>query len=205
VAATFASAGSNATIALGLSYTIIIALAFLLIESARAEARHNSAGNVIYSANGLLTQPKHPSDGGANVLLAVVRDVAVAAALCTAFASVTLESFSFGGLAYRGSFGQVMGEEWKAWDETLELVYAVGVLLVQLITDGLLLYKVSAHGVHIDNQFANMVNGLDPKLGIVSYELYTAFRLDLITAFRQLFSRPALVCDIMWRFIIHFS
>jgi hypothetical protein len=205
VAATFASAGSNATIALGLSYTIITALAFLLIESARAEARQSSAGSVIYSANGLLTQPKHPSDSGASVLLAVGRDAAVAATLCTAFASATLESFSFGGLAYRGSFGQVMGEEWKAWDETLELVYAMGVLLVQLITNGLLLYMVSTHENTLMKYRADMSKCIGPTTRTVPYELRTTVCLDLITTFRQLFSRPALVCHIMWRFVIHFS
>jgi hypothetical protein len=119
-----------------------MALAFLLIERARVEAKQNSGGSVIYSANGLLTQPSAPSNGGANVVLTVLRDVAVASAVCTTFASVTLESFSFGGLAYRGSFGQVMGEEWKAWDETLEVTYATGILLLNIIVDGTLLFMV---------------------------------------------------------------
>lgn len=73
---------------------------------------------------------------------AVLPDVAASAAVCTALATMTLESFSFGGLAYRGSFGQVIGEDWKAWDETLELVFAVGMLFARTMSNGSLLYMV---------------------------------------------------------------
>ena len=133
VVAIFAAAGSNATIALGLSYTIVQALAFLLIERARAEAqsgRHN-AGSVIYSANGSLTQPSSAASGEGSTV-AVIRDVATASALCTAIAALTLESFTFGGLGYWGIFGQVLGDQWVFWNGILGVIYAIVTVLVHV-------------------------------------------------------------------------
>ena len=129
--AIFAAAGSNATIALGLSYTIVQALAFLLIERGRAEAQsgRQNAGSVIYSANGSLTQPTSAASEGASTV-AVIRDVATASALCTGIAALTLESFTFGGLGYWGIFGQVLGDQWVFWNGILGIVYALVTIVV---------------------------------------------------------------------------
>lgn len=126
VAAIFAASGSNATIALGLSYTILTSLAFILIDRARNEARNaNTTGSVIYSANGFLSQPSAPNVSAADAKIAVIRDVAAASALATGVAAVSLESFTFGGLGYWGLFGRILGDNWVFWDGILGVVYAV--------------------------------------------------------------------------------
>ena len=145
VVAIFAAAGSNATIALGLSYAVIEALAFLLIERALSEAQHgrHNGGSVIYSANGLLSQPTQPAASGTESKFAVVRDVAAASAVATGIAALTLESLSFGVLAHWGIVSPVLGEKWLLWEGVLGVVYALVVIVVQMLMDGALLVMVS--------------------------------------------------------------
>ena len=146
--ASFAALGSNATIALGLSFAIAEALAFLIVEKARAEAVSGraSGGSIIYSANGLLShssQQSHSATGDSRI--AVIRDVAGASALCTGIAALTLESFTFGGLGYWGIFGQVLGDQWIFWDSILGVVYALVSVCVHALNYATILLLVSAH------------------------------------------------------------
>ena len=146
VAAIFAAAGSNATIALGLSYAVLEALAFLLVERARAETQsgRQNGGSVIYSTNGLLSQPAKPTGSSTNVQITVIRDVSLAAAISTSVAALALENFTFGGLAYWGVIGQVMGEKWVVGQGILTRVIGVVMVGVHLVKDGTALIMVSA-------------------------------------------------------------
>lgn len=146
VVAIYAASGSNATIAIGLSYAIIEALAFLLIERARSEAQHarQNGGSVIYSANGLLSQPTQPAQSGLDSTLAVARDVSTASAVVTGVAALTLERFTFGGLIFRGVFGQIVKDGWMFWDPILSTIHALGMIIVHAVANGALLIMVSA-------------------------------------------------------------
>ena len=144
VVATFAASGSNATIALGLSYAIIEASALLLVERAESEAQHGRRnGGVIYSANGLLAQPARPAVSSFETHISVIRDVSAAAAAATGVAALTLESFTFGGLAYWGLIGQVMGEKWVIGNAVLTVLYALAMVSVHMVVDSTLLTMVS--------------------------------------------------------------
>ena len=146
VIASFAALGSNATIALGLSYAIITALAFLLVEKARAEAASGRTigGSVIYSANGLFSHTSQATPGSSgDSKMAVIRDVAGASASCAGIAALTLESFTFGGLGYWGIFGQVPGDQWVFWDGILGVVYAIVTIVVHVVVYGTILLLVS--------------------------------------------------------------
>lgn len=146
VVAIFAPVGSHATIALGLSYTIHTAFAFLLVGKARTEAqsgRLNGGGSVIYSANGLLSQPLKPATSPAESQMAVIRAVSATAALATGIAAFTLESFTFGGLAYWGIIGQAMGDYWVFGQGIVTVVVGVGVVGLHAVVDWVLLIMVS--------------------------------------------------------------
>lgn len=114
VTASFAAIGSNATVALGLSYTIVTALAFLLIERAHREARsgRQSGRSVIYSANGLLSQPASNSTSNADATTSVIRDVAFASSLAIGIAALSMERIYFGGMEYWPMAAKIMGDEW---------------------------------------------------------------------------------------------
>lgn len=144
VAALYASAGSNTSIALGLSYAIVCALALFLVERAKLEAQRSqeSSSSVIYSANGLLAQPTRAEKGQASALTSVIRDVSAATALCTALAAVTMETLRFGGLAYPGVLGQVFGGQWAMWQSILGLLSGFGIVVVHVVMDGTLLLTV---------------------------------------------------------------
>jgi hypothetical protein len=144
VAATFAALGSNATIALGLSHALVTSLAWLLVSHAYSTANSSNGGSVIYAANGSLSHPSSGSGGGeGSVVAVVIRDVAVAGAVCTAVAAIMLESFSFGGLAYWGLFGRVLGEQWQLWDGVLSVAYGAGMVGVHMVVSGVSLLLVS--------------------------------------------------------------
>lgn len=145
VTASFAAAGSNATIALGLSYSIITTLAFLLVERAHSDARHGrqGGGSVIYSANGLLSQPTSNSGQGAEAKTSVIRDVALAGSLMTGLAALSMEKFHVGGMEYWPMAARIMGDEWIIMDGTWRLVYGSVMVLPHAIMQATLLLMVS--------------------------------------------------------------
>ena len=146
VAGVCAASGSNTVLSLGLSYASGTALALRMVEAARQEATSHdtrNGGSVIYSANGFLAQPDRPATSGEELAITVARDVAVAAAVGTGIATVALESFSFGGLAYWGLLGQAMGERWVFGQAVLSVVYGVGMVMVHVGVYGGMLVMVS--------------------------------------------------------------
>jgi hypothetical protein len=146
VAATVAPVGSHATIALGLSYTILDAFAFLLVGKSGTEAksgRLNGGASVIYSANGLLSHPGKSASSSGDCQMAVIREVSAVAALSTATAVFTLESFTFGGLAYWGVIGQAMGDQWVFGQGIVTLVYGIGMVGVHCFMYWAILVMVS--------------------------------------------------------------
>ena len=146
LAAIFSSVGSNATIALGLSFAILQSIAFLLVERARIDAQYGrsaNGGTVIYSANGYLSQPSKPASSGADSLWLVIRDVAFAAALCTTIATLTLESLSFGGISHMGVIGTILGQKWLVGQGILSAVFGICMVGVHAVMDGTLLLMVS--------------------------------------------------------------
>ncbi|TKA81017.1 hypothetical protein B0A55_02479, partial [Friedmanniomyces simplex] len=144
VAATYVSSGSNAVLSIGLSYAVLSAVALRLVQSAKSEAHHPTlnGGGVIYSANGFLAQPDKLDGSKHDLTLVVIRDVSTAAAIGTALAAVTLESFSFGGLAYWGLIGQAMGERWVLGQAILSVVYGFGMVAVHITMLGSLLVMI---------------------------------------------------------------
>ncbi|RMY69059.1 hypothetical protein D0864_11196 [Hortaea werneckii] len=143
VAAVYTSSGTNTVLSLGLSYTLLAALALLLVERARVEvsAQRGSNEPIIYSANGFLAQSDEgkPSLSSADATMAVIRDVATAAAVCTGIASLMSETWRFGGLAYSGVLGDAMGEQWIWGQAVLRLVIGVGMVGVHAVMYGGLL------------------------------------------------------------------
>jgi hypothetical protein len=144
VTASFAAAGSNATIALGLSYAIVTALAFLLVERAYSEARHGrqAGGSVIYSANGLLSQPHATAGLGAEATTSVLRDVALASALATGVAALSMERFRTGGIEYWPMAAKIMGDEWILMNGGWRLLYGACLIPVHTIMEPALLLTV---------------------------------------------------------------
>ena len=137
--------GSNATVALGLSYAILTALALLLVGKAKLEASQGARlnGGTSASANGLLSQPLKPAVWPLESQMALIRDVSAAAALATGIAAFTLESFTFGGLAYWGAIGQAMGGNWVFGQSIVTIVVGVGVVGMHVIMEWAILIMVS--------------------------------------------------------------
>jgi hypothetical protein len=129
--AAFTSTGSNATVALGLSYALVSAAGILLVQRA-AWLAQSPRSNVIYSANGFLAQPedaeRSDSSGSGNSSSDVVRDVCAAAGLATLVASVTLESWHIGGLLYRSPVGN-----WVARSSYAGLAVTLAILAVHIL------------------------------------------------------------------------
>ena len=137
------STGSNATVALGLSYALVSAAGILLVQRATWLAQSSrSNGNVIYSANGFLAQPEDAersnSSGSNNSSSDVVRDVCAAAGLATLVASVTLESWGIGGLLHRSPVGH-----WVSRNIYVGFAAALGILAVHMLMYWCLLLMVS--------------------------------------------------------------
>lgn len=131
VLATFAPGGSGGTtVALGLSYTIFTALAFLLVGKAGTEAKSGrlNGGGVIYSANGLLSHAGKSVTAPGEAQMAVVRDVSAAAAVATGIATFALESFSLGGVTYSSVIGQGWGSR-QVFGQNV-LMFGYGLVLV---------------------------------------------------------------------------
>ncbi|KAI7494516.1 glycosyltransferase family 90 protein [Hortaea werneckii] len=140
VAAVYTSSATNTVLSLGLSYTLLAALALLLVERARVEISAQRGANdpLIYSANGFLAQSDEskPSRSSADASMAVIRDVATAAAVCTGVASLMSETWRFGGLAYSGVLGDAMGEQWIWGQAVLRLVIGIGMVGVHAFMYG---------------------------------------------------------------------
>jgi hypothetical protein len=143
--ASFAAAGSNATVALGLSYAIVTTLAFLLVETAHAEAKsgRQPGGSVIYSANGLLSQQHSNAGLGKEATTSVIRDVALAAGVATGFAALTMESFRFGGIEYWPMAAKILGDEWILMNGSWRLIYGACLIPVHAVMEPVLLLMVS--------------------------------------------------------------
>lgn len=142
--AIYQSTGSNTVIALGLSYAFISAFALLLVERAYSEALHaRQNGSVIYSANGLLSQPSSQVETPLDSATTTLRDVSVAAATACSVAAVALDSWHFGGLAYWGVLGQVMGDNWVLGQGILSFFYAVAIALDYVVLFVALILLVS--------------------------------------------------------------
>ncbi|KAK4541698.1 hypothetical protein LTR36_007407 [Oleoguttula mirabilis] len=143
VVAIYASSSSNTVISLGLSYAVMFALALLLVERARAEARQTqTGGSVIYSANGFLAQPDKAALSAEDTTIAVIRDVSAAAAIGTGIAALILESASFGGLVYYGSSERAMGTSWVYGPAVWTAVYGLGMVIVHVAMSGSLLIMI---------------------------------------------------------------
>ncbi|KAI6830884.1 glycosyltransferase family 90 protein [Hortaea werneckii] len=145
VAAVYTSSGTNTVLSLGLSYTLLAALALLLVERARVEIAHSaqrgSNDPLIYSANGFLAQSdesKPPLSSG-DAAMTIIRDVATSAAACTGIASLMSETWRFGGLAYSGVLGDAMGEQWIWGQAVVRLVIGIGMVGVHAVMYGGLL------------------------------------------------------------------
>ena len=128
--AAYMSSGSITGTALGLSYAVLEASAFVVVDRARKLARYDtqSGGGVIYSANGLLAKPAKGSGSDEEQWISLLRDLSVAGTLTTGVAALTLESLSFrmGGLAYYGVHGHGVVNR----SIFPSLVYALGIVLV---------------------------------------------------------------------------
>jgi hypothetical protein len=143
LAAAFASYGSNTAIALGLSYALVSGTGILLVEHARWSAQ-NSRSSVIYSANGFLAQPEDSQGSGSgNSPSDVVRDVCAAAGIATLLASVTLESWHFGGLVYNAYAGHSVGGNWVSRNGYVGLAASIAILLAHMLMYYSLLLMVS--------------------------------------------------------------
>jgi hypothetical protein len=122
------STGSNATVALGLSYALVSAAGALLVQRA-AWLAQSSRSNVIYSANGFLAQPEDAErSDSSNGPSDVVRDVCAAAGLATLVASVTLESWHIGGFLHRSPVGN-----WVERNSYAGLAVTLAILAVHVL------------------------------------------------------------------------
>lgn len=142
--AVYAHSGSITVIALGLSYAILEATAFRLVERAQGVAKHQlqNGESVIYSARGLLSQPSKSALPPQEQWVALARDVSAAASILTGFAALSLESLRFGGISYYGLIDQALGENWVAGQGFLSIPYALGIVLVHMVKSGSLLLMV---------------------------------------------------------------
>jgi len=137
--AAFTSAGSNATVALGLSYALVSAAGILLVQRATWLAQSSrSNGHVIYSANGFLAQPEDAersnSSGSSSSVLDVVRDVCAAAGIATLVASVTLESWHFGGMLHHREWaGRSAVGNWVARNSYVGFAATLAILAVHML------------------------------------------------------------------------
>lgn len=124
--AAYVSLGSNAPIALGLSYAVLAAAGYLLIERAKSAAQN--PGSVIYSANGFLAQPS-PDQAQDDAGVSLIRDVSFAGALATGFAAMSLESWTFGALPT-----QAFEDQWNLGQSFLSrAVYGLLMVSVHMV------------------------------------------------------------------------
>ncbi|KAK4634189.1 Beta-1,2-xylosyltransferase 1 [Fulvia fulva] len=145
--AVYTHSGSISVIALGLSYAVVQALALHLVEGARYQS--HDVGGVIYSANGLLTQPVMPLASAANQWMSLLRDVSASAGATLGVAALTLENLRFGGLAYWGLMGKIMGDHWVFGQSIISVVHALGTVMIQVVMFAALLLMVNDQGAFL--------------------------------------------------------
>ena len=104
LAAIYFPLGSVSVLALGLCNAVALVWAFQLFSRAQevAQDEHQHGGGVIYSANGLLTQPVTPQDASTPRWVLIWGDVAVAAGVSMGVAALAWEGVHFGQLHYDG-------------------------------------------------------------------------------------------------------
>lgn len=146
VMAIFTPTGSQATLALGLSCTVLTAFAILIVGKITAETQTellNGGASVTHASSGLSSQPLKAAGLGIRPEL-WIKDVSAAAALTTGLATLALENFTFGGLAYWGIIGQVMGDSWVFGQSIVGCIYGVGIVGVHCVMYWALLMMVSS-------------------------------------------------------------
>lgn len=144
--AAFASAGSNATVALGLSYALVSAAGILLVQRAQwlAQNSRSNGNSVIYSANGFLAQPDDAERSSGDSSSDVVRDVCAAAGLATLVASVTLESWHIGSLLHHHEWaGRSVVGNWAASNSYVGFAASIAILAAHMLMYQSLLLMVS--------------------------------------------------------------
>ncbi|KAK5132395.1 hypothetical protein LTR08_009125 [Meristemomyces frigidus] len=161
--AVYASSASNAVLSLGLSHATFFAVALLLVERAKAEAQqpgHDGASGV-YANNGFLAQPDKPAPSAESTSLSITRDVSAAAAVGTAIAALTMESFGFGGLA----LGQAMGDHWELGQAAANAAHGLGIVLVLIAMHGSLLVMALRQDA-LSTSFVPLYAALCSQLGL---------------------------------------
>lgn len=135
VMAIFTPTAYRATLALGLSCAVLRALAILIVGKAAAETQTaplNGGTGVSHTTNGHSSQPLKSIGIGTRPEL-LIRDVSVAAALAMGLATLALENFTFGGLAYWGVVGQIMGDKWVLGQRLVTCMYGIGIVGVHSV------------------------------------------------------------------------
>lgn len=143
--AVYSHAGSITVLALGLSYAVLVVLAFTFIErSQRASWTNGQHGDtVIYSASGILTHPTATPLSDEEKWMATLRDASAAAFVTTGIAALGLENLRFGGLAYYGLLGQALGTHWVFGQGVVSFLFAVATILMHIVMSGALILMVS--------------------------------------------------------------
>ena len=116
---------------------------------------------MIYSANGLLSHPTKPPG---DACVGVLREVAVAAALATGVAAITLEKFTFGGLVYWGVIGRAMGDKWLLGQWILNCIIGIFVVGVHSIMRWTLLMMVSCCSPFFHAPYTDLTRTKSPAL-----------------------------------------
>jgi hypothetical protein len=145
--ASFASAGSKATVALGLSYALISAAGILLVERAGVltQSSRSNSNSVINSVNGSLAQPEDADRSVGNSSSDITVDVCAAAGLATLVASAILEAWYFGDLVYHHEWaGRSAVGNWMARNAYVGFAATVAILLVHVLMYHSLLLMVSS-------------------------------------------------------------
>ncbi|WPG98452.1 glycosyltransferase family 90 protein [Acrodontium crateriforme] len=173
IAATYVSSIYTGVIAIGLSYAVSTAFALSLIQRAFTDSLHHGkhGETVIYSTNGLLAQPETLTNNvPTNSFLAVIRDVSTAATLCTGLATLVLEGFGFGSVAYWEIRRQWFGEQWVLKHMTLSLGLGVVMIAVHVFMNGLLLLMI-----HRQDQNGAFLTSFVPLAAVLCSQLVVRF------------------------------
>jgi hypothetical protein len=151
--AAFTSAGSNATVALGLSYALVSAAGILLVQRAKWLAQSSRSNGGIYSANGFLAQPEDTERSSSSSNSSdVVRDVCAAAGLATLVASVTLESWHFGAMLHHHEWaGRSAIGNWVARNSYVGFAATLAILAVHMLMYQSLLLMVSTSRISLSS------------------------------------------------------
>lgn len=144
LAATYTFTVSNTSTALGSSYLVVTALAWLLLERAQSAARQSrsNGSSVVYSANGFLAQSPAPEADARDSAVALVRDLASAAAAALLLAAVSTASLDISSTAVWTFPGHTIVSG-TVGSRLLTFVYTVGSILVHVSMCGAILVLVS--------------------------------------------------------------